>query len=130
MDREPSSTGPSASPEVVDDAFLALRNRDRRFGCYFLLEHERASISKVTDVVTGWIHASGDGIVEPQCREQRQFQLLHTHVPKLVDAGIVRHDEDDETLSLDPCPEPLREFATRACAAETGSKSKGTAEGP
>lgn len=116
-----SSDDAETSPEVLDDAFLALRDRDRRYVCYFLLEHETASVSEVADVVTGWIHATTEGIIEPQCRNQRYLRLLHTHVPALVDAGLVSYDQDTETLSLSPCPEPIREFATKACAMETGS---------
>lgn len=115
-----SSNGPKTSPAVIDDAFLALRDRDRRFVLYFLLEHETASLSEVADVVTGWIHAPNGGVVEPQCRTERYQHLLHTQIPKLVEIGVVRHDEDADTLSLSPCPEPIREFATRACAVETG----------
>lgn len=121
MDRESSPTESDASPATLDDAFLTLRNRDRRYVCYFLLEHDRAALSEVADAVTGWIHASDDGIVEPQCRDQRAIQLRQTHVPKLVDAAVIDHDEETDTLSIDSCSEPIREFVLRACATETGS---------
>ncbi|WP_440765802.1 DUF7344 domain-containing protein [Natronorubrum sp. DTA7] len=114
------STGPETSPDVLDDAFLALRNRTRRYVCYFLLEHETASLSELADVVTGWIHATDGGIVEPQCRTNQYSNLVHTHVPRLVETGVVRHDTEAETLSLDPCPEPVRDVVARACEAETG----------
>ncbi|MFC4437150.1 hypothetical protein ACFO3C_05525 [Halostagnicola sp. GCM10023398] len=40
--------------DVIDDAFSVLRNRNRRYALYFLLEHETASLEEVADVVTGW----------------------------------------------------------------------------
>ncbi|MXV64044.1 hypothetical protein GS429_18640 [Natronorubrum sp. JWXQ-INN-674] len=116
-----SSNGPNASPSTIDAAFLALRDRTRRFVVYFLLEHETASLSEVADVVTGWLHTPDCGVIEPRCRNTQYLNLLHTQIPNLVEAGVVRHDEDDGTLSLAPCPAPVREFATRACAAETGT---------
>lgn len=119
-DPDASPAGPIASPDVIDDAFLALRDRSRRYVCYFLLEHGTASLSEVTDVVTGWIHARDGRVVERQCRNQCHRALRHTHVPALVDAGVIHHDEDAGTLSLSRCPEPVREFAMRACKEETG----------
>lgn len=109
-----------ASPDVIDDAFLALRERDRRFALYYLLEHETASLSEVADVVTGWLYATEEGVVGSERRNKRYLTLLHVHVPTLVDAGIVDHDEEAGTLSLAPCPESVRELARRACAQETG----------
>ncbi|WP_121742391.1 DUF7344 domain-containing protein [Natronorubrum halophilum] len=116
-----SSNGPTTNPETIDTAFLALRQQNCRFVCYFLLEHETASLSEVADVVTGWIHAANGGIAEPQRRNQCYLRLLHSHVPNLVDVGVVSYDERSDILSLSPCPDPIREFATRACAVETGS---------
>lgn len=110
-----------ASPDELDDAFRVLRHRRRRLACYVLLEHETASLSDVADAVAGWQYATGDGIVEPQCRRQCYLDLRHTHVPVLVDAGVARYDEESETLSLAPCPEPIRNLVTKACAFETGS---------
>ncbi|QSW98341.1 DUF7344 domain-containing protein [Haloterrigena alkaliphila] len=121
MDPEQSSTEPTANPDALDDAFLALRDRDRRFALYFLLEHETASVAELADVVTAWSHAADGGVIEPQCRNQRYRRLLQTHVPKLADVGVVAHDEEADRVSLAPCPEPIRELAARACAAETGS---------
>ena len=114
-------TDSRADPDTLDNAFLALRNRSRRFVCYFLLEHETASVSEVADAVSGWIYATNGTVVEPQCRARLQQELLHTHLPKLVDIGVIDYDETAGELSLSPCPEPVREIATRACAAETGS---------
>lgn len=120
MDREQSSVESTANPGLLDDAFLALRERDRRLVCYFLLEHETASLSELADVVTAWSHAADDRVIEPRCRNQRYLRLRQVHVPKLVDADIVTHDEETGRVSLESCPEPIRELATRACAAETG----------
>ena len=118
---QPAMNDPEADPAVIDDAFLVLRDRSRRYVCYFLLEHETASLSEVADVVSGWLYAANGCVVEPHCRRQRYRELVHTHIPKLVDTGVVHYDETNEMLSLSPCPDPIREFATRACAMETGT---------
>lgn len=126
MDPEQSPAEPSASPDLLDDAFLALRERDRRLVLYFLLEHETATLSELADVVTAWRHASDSRVIEPQCRNQQYLQLRQLHVPKLVDADIVTHDEETDRISLEPCPEPIRELAARACAAEAGPEGIGS----
>ncbi|WP_339104380.1 hypothetical protein [Haloterrigena salinisoli] len=120
MDREQSSADPTVNPGLLDDAFLALRERDRRLVLYFLLEHETASLSELADVVTAWNHATDGRVIEPRCRNQRYLRLKQLHVPHLVDADIVIHDEETDRVSLESCPEPIRELAARACAAETG----------
>lgn len=116
-----SSDRTRSSRNVIDNAFLALRNRNRRFMCYFLLEHETASLSELADVVSGWTHTADGRIVESQCRDQCYLNLQHTHVPKLVEIGMVCYDDDTDSLSLAPCPESARKIVTRACAMETGS---------
>ncbi|WP_126663070.1 DUF7344 domain-containing protein [Haloterrigena salifodinae] len=120
MDPEQSPAEPTASPDLLDDAFLALRERDRRLVLYFLLEHETASLSELADVVTAWSHADDSRVIEPRCRNQWYLQLRQVHIPKLVDADIVTHDEETGRVSLASCPEPIRELAARACAAEAG----------
>lgn len=112
--------GSATSADAIDDAFAALRARDRRYVCYFLLEHGSASVSELADVLTGWIHATDGGIVEPRCRHQRLLRLRHTHVPTLVEAGVVAHDEETDTLTLSPCPDPVTAFVEKARAEETG----------
>ncbi|ELY43242.1 hypothetical protein DV706_19425 (plasmid) [Natronorubrum bangense] len=116
-----SSNGSASRRDVVDDGFLVLRNQSRRFACYFLLEHETAAVSELADVVAGWIYTTDGRIVESQCREQCYLSLLHTHVPMLVETGVVCYDERAGTVSLAPCPEPIRTLITRACAMETSS---------
>lgn len=116
-----ASNGQSASPDALDAAFLALRDRDRRLALYFLLEHETASVAELADVVTAWRHAADGGVVEPQCRNRRYRRLRRIHVPKLVEVGVVTHDEETDRVSLAPCSDAVRELASRACAAETGS---------
>lgn len=120
-DRPPECS--HTTQNVVDDAFLALRNRKRRYVCYFLLEHETASLSELADVVSAWIHTADSRVVEPRCRDQCHLQLLHVHVPTLVETNLLAYDRDGKTVSLAPCPEPVRELIVRACRTETGSCS-------
>lgn len=121
MDTEQPSAEATVDPALLDDALRALRDRDRRYVCYFLLEHETASVAELADVVTAWIHATDGRVIEPQCRDQRYLRLLRTHLPTLVDAGVVAHDEETDRVSLEPCPDAIRELAARACATETGA---------
>lgn len=106
---------------MIDDAFLVLRNRDRRYALYFLLEHGTASLDEVADVVAGWTHASTYGMAGRGVRDGLYRDLVHCHVPMMVEAGVVSYDERTDTLSLAPCPPATRSFVRLACTAETSS---------
>lgn len=104
---------------AIDDAFTVLRDRDRRYALYFLLEHETASMAEVADVVTGWARASEYGITGRETRDRVLANLRHRHVPAMAEAGIVEYDEGVDSLSLAPCPPATRSLVRLACLAET-----------
>lgn len=117
----PASDHSQPVPDTVDDAFLVLRDRDRRYALYFLLEHETASVETIADIVTGWARASESGTAGKAAREEVYLNLVHRHVPMMVDAGVVAYDEEAESLSLAPCPEATRSFVRRASLDELRS---------
>lgn len=104
----------------LDRGFDVLTDRTRRFALYFLLEQQSASIDELADVVTSWTHVA-DGEPGTRDRRDRIYQsLVHQHVPALDDAGIVDHDGETDTVSMRPCPEPIRDLVRLSCVAETG----------
>lgn len=111
---------PSLRGGDVDDAFATLRNRERRFALYFLLEHETAPIEELADVVVGWTAASTGATASRRRRNRVYVDLVHSHVPAMADAGLVSYDETDANVSLSPCPDAIRSFVRRACEVETG----------
>lgn len=117
----PASDRSQPAPDTVDDTFHVLRDRERRYALYFLLEHETASLETIADVVTGWTLASESGTAGRAAREEVHLNLIHRHVPMMVDAGVVAYDGETDTLSLDPCPATTRSFVQRACLDELRS---------
>ncbi|WP_306057349.1 DUF7344 domain-containing protein [Natronococcus wangiae] len=110
-----------ADRDTIDDAFSVLRDQDRRYALYFLLEHETASLEEIADVVTGWTRASEYGMAGRNTRDRVHADLLHRHVPAMVAADVVGYDEETDTLSFAPCPPATRSFVRLACLAETDS---------
>ncbi|MFC4543821.1 hypothetical protein ACFO5R_17995 [Halosolutus amylolyticus] len=106
---------------TIDHGFVALRNQERRYALYFLLEQETASVAELADVVVGWMGASTNGMATRRERDRAYRTLVHQHVPVLVEFGIVDYDGGTKTVSMTPCPDAIREFVHLACLAETGA---------
>ncbi|WP_255169733.1 DUF7344 domain-containing protein [Natrononativus amylolyticus] len=104
--------------DSMDELFTALRNRDRRYALYFLLEHRTVSVDELADVVAGWTRATAYGMASRRVRDHVLLTLRHRHVPALVEAGLVR--TENGTVSLEALSPTTRAFIDRACAVETG----------
>ena len=105
--------------DAIDDrVFVALRNRDRRYVLYFLLEHESASTAELADVLAGW--TSETGVATREDRNERHAALCHRHVPVLEDAGLIHHDGG--CLTRTDWPEPISAFVRGGLEAEIGDR--------
>lgn len=78
---------------VPADVFTALRDRERRYVLYYLLEHRSASVEELADVVTGWSHAGTHGMADRADWDQVQARLSNVHLSQLAESGLVEYDE-------------------------------------
>lgn len=101
----------------MDELYLVLRNRERRYALYFLLEYGTTSIEELADAVTGWTRAATYGIASRRVRDQVHMGLKHRHLPAMVEAGLVACD--DGTVSIDPCSDAARGIIRVARRRET-----------
>ncbi len=111
----------AVGPNAVDSVFDVLRERDRRYVLYFLLEHDRVTLPEVANVVTGWGHANAAEVADKDDRDDVATELRHRHLPVLLDSDFVEYDRSTESLSLSPCPKPIRTIIERSCREETGA---------
>ena len=74
-----------------DDLFLVLSNRARRAILFHLRQHRMATVSELVDIVTE-LDAED---VEPT---HIHTDLVHRHLPYLVESGLVTHDRGDGTV--------------------------------
>ncbi|WP_254767499.1 DUF7344 domain-containing protein [Salinilacihabitans rarus] len=106
-----------------DDVFRVLRNRDRRYALYFLLEHGTVALDELADVVVGWTNATTYGTASKRLRDGVYVDLTHRHLPAMADVGVVRYDHESGEVSLS-CSGTVREFVRLACEAETGPEGR------
>lgn len=82
-----------ATPSPAVDRLLALlASPSRRVALEHLTVHGRTS---VRDLAAAVVHSRSLTVATPDRIEQVELELRHSHVPKLVDVGVVERDGDD-----------------------------------
>jgi hypothetical protein len=86
----------------VDDRLSLLSAPYRRYLLYGLSKYTTpVSLAALTDTVTEIEH----GTPADQYRDERlriYTALYHNHLPRLVDAGVVRYDQSDDAVDVGP----------------------------
>ncbi|WP_336337919.1 DUF7344 domain-containing protein [Haloarcula brevis] len=99
MNTEQTDT-PDSLP--LDDRLSLLSSQYRRYLLYGLSKYTTpVSLAVLTDTVTEIEY----GTPADQYRDERlriYTALYHNHVPRLVDAGVVRYDQADDAVDVGP----------------------------
>jgi hypothetical protein len=90
-----------ASGVTVADLFSVLNNRRRRdvIRCLRREETEMA-LRDICEVIAAWENDTTRADVDYKERKRVYTSLYQNHLPKMVDAGIVEHDEETSTVRL------------------------------
>lgn len=99
---------------LPDDLFKALVSRQRRRILSVLLDRDPISIDDLTDVLVGST-VTIQGPSGPDEWAKVKIELVHAHLPLLVDAGLVRYDRDASEVRLESLAAPVYQmirFAT------------------
>lgn len=81
--------------------FDVLSNTRRRHALYELRNHDRTlSIHHLALTVAAWESERSISAVDDDLYQEIMTGLHHTHLPKLVHAGLIDYDEDRERVSL------------------------------
>lgn len=92
----------------LDTVFYVLAHRRRRAAIGYL--RERAGPVEYQDLVEAihrWELAGSDPPTPPSRRRNVEVDVNHSHLPKLVAAGVVERDDDGYTYSSDPVVEEI-----------------------
>ncbi|WP_254522665.1 DUF7344 domain-containing protein [Natrinema caseinilyticum] len=91
-----------AEQELSADTILELlANRRRRYLLYALRGREDPiELSTLAETVAGWEHDVPPDEVAKNEYKSVYVSSVQCHVPKLDDAGVVDHDEDNHTVVL------------------------------
>ncbi|WP_254762946.1 DUF7344 domain-containing protein [Natrinema marinum] len=95
-------TSSRAAEELSADTILELlANRRRRYLLYALRGQEAPiELSTLAETVAGWEHDVPPDEVAKNEYKSVYVSSVQCHVPKLDDAGVVDHDEDNHTVIL------------------------------
>ncbi|WP_227354909.1 DUF7344 domain-containing protein [Haladaptatus salinisoli] len=103
--------------EVILDV---LANRRRRYVLYHLREHETAVVESLVEHVRTMEEEAA--IAPSPSKQQRlRVELLHTHLPKLASAGVVRFERTGEFVEYDVQSEAFELFVELAANVEEHS---------
>lgn len=92
FDNENSSDQDTLSQDVVFDLLSSSR---RRFVLYYLqTETESVKLTDLSDEVAAWEYETPIEELTEQERKRAYVSLYQTHVPKLVEAGLVDHADN------------------------------------
>ncbi len=90
----------ATDPDVL---FSVLADARRRCVLYCLHTYDTPmSLPDIADEVACWERNTDLSEVSPEVVKRIYMSLYHTHVPLLVDAGIVTYDQDSDCLTLRP----------------------------
>lgn len=94
-----------------DDVFKALASSKRRRVLAALPTDSAMTLDELTDVLVGW-QSTVDGPAGPDEWAKVKIELVHAHIPLLVDAGLVTCE--DEEIAHAAYPDPVGELVTFA----------------
>ncbi|WP_255151565.1 DUF7344 domain-containing protein [Halorarius halobius] len=95
---------PDIDPAVLelDHVFSVLGHPRRRYLMYALAENPEWTLEDLATKLTAWEQDLDETRVSEYRRDQTYVSLYHTHVPKLVDEGVVEFDSETETIRRGP----------------------------
>lgn len=84
----------------LDTMFAALRDTRRRYVIYYLQQRGELAIEELAELIAAT--ETGDDHTAIPADEQKRVNLalVHVDLPKLVETGIVEHDEDRDRVRL------------------------------
>lgn len=90
----------------VSDAFDLLRDARRRGVLYTVARKGRTHVSEIARRISAWQSTRGEEVDASAV----ETALVHSHLPKLEDAGVIEYDTDDRTVDLTDSASDLEPF--------------------
>ena len=82
----------------MDVIFESLAHRRRRCVCCMLLKRQQWALDEMVATIAAW-EAQSANMDEQSLHTRVHTALSHTHLPKLVEMGVIRFDDDTETIT-------------------------------
>ena len=103
---------------LLSRVFAALANRRRRHVLYYLRDHDRAQIDDLAVHIAAWEQEIPVTEVLPEDADRVYTDLVHSHLPKLADYGLVEYDRRSDAVCYTYPPVLLDEAIDIAASLE------------
>ena len=100
-------TQPTGDPDWMDTAYSLLGESQRRYLLYLLTDNSHGNIDELSLQIAAWEHDESISSVSEDMRQQIYIGLVHNHLPRLADHGIVDYDLRSGDIVLEPGFEDL-----------------------
>lgn len=101
-----------------DQFYQALASSHRRRLLYYLLETTESTVDELASVLSGW-EVTATGTMHRQAdRLKRRIELVHIHLPRLADAGLIQYDPATGSVQLEPLHHRVAAVIRQSVAAE------------
>ena len=111
-------------PRLAEDQFYrALAAPQRRRLLYYLLAENESAVEELATVLSGWkatttgtMHTSADW-------SELRLTLVHNHLPRLAEAGLIDYDPDDGSVQLTSLHPRVADIIRQSVEAEQRTES-------
>jgi len=110
MSRDGTSACTITTEPMLDRAFEALEHPRRRVLLYCLREQERIDVGELADRIAAQERENEDRAQLGEAAGNVEAALIHHHLPKLDEYGIVDFDRRSGTVRFSRPPDPLAEL--------------------
>ncbi|GAB3667812.1 DUF7344 domain-containing protein [Halopiger thermotolerans] len=83
------------------EAFTVLADADRRRAVAVLLETEATTIDALTERLVDYRRQDDAGDPDTDCFERVKIELIHDHLPRLADHGVIDYDARNGDVVLE-----------------------------
>lgn len=91
-------TAPPSEILKLDHVYEALGHSHRRYLCYTLFEDTEWTLDELSTKIAAWENDVPEHDVSNRQQEKMYVSLYHTHIPKLVNSGVLTFDDATETV--------------------------------
>lgn len=106
-----NTDSPASERTSLSLVFQLLTERRRRYVLYYLQAHRRpVPLVELIEHLIAQESDEGQATSHDKKHEQLLTELHNTHIPLLVDAGVVKYDSGTDLLALAENVRPLDEY--------------------
>ena len=102
----------------LDAVYGILSESRRRYLLYYFLENDHANIESVSLQIAAWEEDEPIETVSEAQKQRVTTSLIHSHLPKLEDHGLIEHDSRTGDVIASDGFDEIRETVRNARASE------------